>query len=921
MHSMLKSILIVLWAWMFSSLYVYCTQQSSSSNCSKLCSVNENKCASLDHSCTCDTHLSINMIECPKWSVPPFIFGTEGYKGGNSLKLYMNGQQNPIPMNFLEWFLTNIMNGSNIINVDVYNFCNTSSEISNRLDLTGLFRDAHSFLQILKFRNSCLESISGKPQFMLQNLQKLDLSFNNFNQIPKFDDMTTVTEYFIMNNKIGSVSKNDFNNSLLLEQLSISSNKISSLPEDLLFDLENLEELNLSNNSISSVPILFLSKNVLLRKFYINNNNLTQIQASLFQNSRTIEEIDLSHNKIQKLHLNVSSLKRLQVLRAESNNINSLDLISIYNVENLKEILLTNNSLTTLNQLGAYLGSKINFDISRNKISTLYLPLTNYIDAARTLNLSHNCIITYEKKSVLPSDGIISNFICSNCCLATFYPNMFDKVVEKLDLSDNNITKLDENTLKEFQDIPQIILSRNKIFLVNLTHFENTYTNNSNMVDFDLSLNPFLCDCRLNRFVMYLRNQTAVFTFNIQNNYCSKPTQLKGTSLKSINYNLLCEYPKTCPQSCHCYVDDIDNFSFISIVCDNSNLTHFPNTTSYGSTVAIHLNLTSNQISSLPAENDPIWYQITMLDLSYNQLESLKNMVISPKLSILYLNNNSLTEFDVKIEIFSHLTKIRLANNPWKCDCQMIKFVLESPLLDDKYEWFCLTEDRMYDFRNIDQICTNFNLLWLLIPVITLVILVSVTVILYIKYKSEIFYYMFSKGMCLKFVSEEDIDVDKVYDAFVSYSGEDEDWIVDFLVPGLETGIPSYKLCLHSRDWRAGEFITDQIVRSVESSRRTLIVLTDSYLKSEWSRLEFDVAYQQALRDQVRRLIAIVPNEVPDLSKIDQEFKTFITLTTYIEAKKPYFWRKLRASMPRTKSTGRKSVHRIHRNIEFHKLT
>uniref|UniRef100_T1IK28 TIR domain-containing protein n=1 Tax=Strigamia maritima TaxID=126957 RepID=T1IK28_STRMM len=173
---------------------------------------------------------------------------------------------------------------------------------------------------------------------------------------------------------------------------------------------------------------------------------------------------------------------------------------------------------------------------------------------------------------------------------------------------------------------------------------------------------------------------------------------------------------------------------------------------------------------------------------------------------------------------------------------------------------------------------------------------------------------MFSKRICLRFVCEEDIDSDKVYDAFISYSSEDEDWITDFLVPGLETSIPPYSLCLHNRDWRAGEFITDQIVKSVESSRRTIIVLTDNYLKSVWSRLEFDIAYQQGLKDQVCRVLVVVPEDVPDLSQIDHEFKTFITLTTYIEANKPHFWSKLRASMPRTlnirnRSTKRQSLY------------
>uniref|UniRef100_T1JI80 TIR domain-containing protein n=1 Tax=Strigamia maritima TaxID=126957 RepID=T1JI80_STRMM len=195
-------------------------------------------------------------------------------------------------------------------------------------------------------------------------------------------------------------------------------------------------------------------------------------------------------------------------------------------------------------------------------------------------------------------------------------------------------------------------------------------------------------------------------------------------------------------------------------------------------------------------------------------------MPFTSKLSILYVNNNSLTEIDDEIESLSHLAEIKLANNSWK-------FVLNT-------------------------------------------------------YKSEILYYMFAKGICLRFVCEEDVDADKVYDAFVSYSSEDEDWIADFLVPGLESGIPSYKLCLHNRDWAAGEFISDQIVRSVRNSRRTILVLTDNYFKSGWSRLEFDIAYQQGLKDKVRRLIAVVPNEVPDLSKIDQEFKTFITLTTYL---------------------------------------
>ena len=107
-----------------------------------------------------------------------------------------------------------------------------------------------------------------------------------------------------------------------------------------------------------------------------------------------------------------------------------------------------------------------------------------------------------------------------------------------------------------------------------------------------------------------------------------------------------------------------------------------------------------------------------------------------------------------------------------------------------------------------------------------------------------------------------------------------------------------YKCLIHTRDWHAGEMIPDQIIHSVESSRRTIIVLSKPYIQSMWTKLEFRAAHTQALQDKTQRVIIIVKGELPELSCLDDDLRRYISLNTYIASGDRWFWPKLRYSKP-----------------------
>ncbi|XP_028899001.2 toll-like receptor 4 [Zeugodacus cucurbitae] len=310
---------------------------------------------------------------------------------------------------------------------------------------------------------------------------------------------------------------------------------------------------------------------------------------------------------------------------------------------------------------------------------------------------------------------------------------------------------------------------------------------------------------------------------------------------------------------------------------------------------------------------------LQILNLQNNTLQRICDQLAAPNHS-----TSKLYELDLRYNKFTHLSaqllhtlnssksfrELYLSHNPWTCDCgaqalhtfvkqqrqrQRLRDILElrcadaqlAPLVELSYHDFCLPD-----------LGVNARFVLGFISLSALSLTLIITALCYYKYKLQLQVWLYARQLCLCCISEAELDRERKYDAFISYAHQDEHFVEHELLPGLEQGTPPFQVCIHARDWLAGGFITEQIIDSVEQSRRTLIVLSESFIASHWARMEFRMAHQCALNEGRSRIILVIYGDLVNFDLLDQELRAYLKMNTYLKWGEPWFWEKLRYAMP-----------------------
>jgi hypothetical protein len=115
------------------------------------------------------------------------------------------------------------------------------------------------------------------------------------------------------------------------------------------------------------------------------------------------------------------------------------------------------------------------------------------------------------------------------------------------------------------------------------------------------------------------------------------------------------------------------------------------------------------------------------------------------------------------------------------------------------------------------------------------------------------------------------------YDAFISYSHKDSDWVYSVLLPRLEQA--GLRVCIDYRDFEIGVPSLVNMENAVEISRKTLLILTPNWITSEWTTFESLLLQTQDPTNLGRRLLPLMVRHFA----LPNRLKIF----TYLDLTKP----------------------------------
>ncbi|XP_045466539.1 toll-like receptor 6 [Harmonia axyridis] len=796
------------------------------------------------------------------------------------------------------------------------------------------YLDAYSLnglyvLSLLALDNNLLEGIHPEAFRNCSSLQDLNLNGNKLKAVPlALKDMRLLRTVDLGENSIVSIEEPGFRGMSNLYGLRLIGNLIQNISKRAFADLPALQILNLARNRISRVEHGTFDSSSTLQAIRIDSNQLTDI-SGLFSEIPSLLWLNVSDNQIDWFDYALIP-RGLQWLDIHKNNIRELGNHYGLDLElRLQTLDASFNKLTKINGAAIPSSTELVF-LNDNLISAVephtFLKKMNltrvdlYANQIVSMDLNALRLTPVDPDRPLPEFYIGGNPFQCDCTMEWL------QRINKLDHLRQHPRVMDLETI-----YCKLLYNRDSNYLplveAESSQFLCTYETHCfalcHCCDFDA------CDCEM----------------TCPNNCTCYHDQSWSANVVECSAAGYTEMPSSIPMDAtEVYLDgnnfgELSSHSFIGrknlrvLYANSSNIVAVYNHTFSGLRRLSILHLENNHIKELLGFEFASLEGLRELYLQDNILHYIDNRTFLPlkQLEVLRLEGNRLNTFEVwQFSLNPYLVEIGLSDNQWSCDCLYVQkhknwLKVNYGKVVDANKIVCLYNNvtkevgfHMADFNASS--CQPFtggrgaivetqvmnDYLPLMLGTMCAFLLSVILVCGAFYYRRELRVWIYSRcglRMCYKTTAfEEQQDKDRLFDAYISYSVKDEAFVSQVVAPGLESGDPSYRLCLHYRDFNVSAYVADTIIEAVESSRRTIIVLSKNFLQNEWCRFEFKSALHEILKDRRRRLIFIITGELPQRD-LDPDLRLYLKTNTVIEWGDRQFWQKLQFAMPDVRRT------------------
>ncbi|CAK5126732.1 unnamed protein product [Meloidogyne enterolobii] len=181
-------------------------------------------------------------------------------------------------------------------------------------------------LQILLLQNNSLSTFDPGTLEGFKELKLVDLSLNEFYQIPSFKDMNELIEVRLDNNRIDSIKTLAFSSNPNLQKISLSGNQIETIARNSFDALDQLEFLNLADNGLVTIERGMIEGMKHLKDLILRNNSINNLSRESFLSIQELVSLDLSHNELSNLKAGTfAPLQRLHILKLDNNKLETIE--------------------------------------------------------------------------------------------------------------------------------------------------------------------------------------------------------------------------------------------------------------------------------------------------------------------------------------------------------------------------------------------------------------------------------------------------------------------------------------------------------------------------------------------------------------------------------------------------------------------